>query len=47
MLQDFRHPDIGNLEFDFYFPQYKLAFEYQVQSLNLQENNKNKGNSTL
>ena len=28
-MEDYRHIDIDNLELDFYYPQYKLAFEYQ------------------
>lgn len=29
VMQDYRHSDISGLELDFYYPQYKLAFEYQ------------------
>ena len=30
LLEEYRHPDISNLELDFFLPQYNLAFEYQV-----------------
>lgn len=30
MLQEYKHPEIIQLELDYFFPQYKLAFEYQV-----------------
>ena len=29
MLEEYKHPEM-NLELDYFFPQYKLAFEYQV-----------------
>jgi hypothetical protein len=30
LLEEYKHPDISNLELDYFFPQYNLAFEYQV-----------------
>ena len=30
LLEEYRHPDISNLELDYFLPQYNLAFEYQV-----------------
>lgn len=29
-LEEYKHPEITNLELDYFYPQYKLAFEYQV-----------------
>ena len=31
LLEEYRHPDISNLELDYYLPQQNLAFEYQVR----------------
>lgn len=33
LLQEYKHPDISHLELDFFYPQYKLAFEYQVECI--------------
>ena len=33
LLEEYRHPDIENLELDYFFPQYNLAIEYQVESV--------------
>ena len=30
ILEDYKHPDMNNLELDYYLPDLKLAFEYQV-----------------
>ena len=30
LLEEYRHPDISNLELDYFLPQYNIAFEYQV-----------------
>ena len=31
-LEEYRHPDVSNLELDYFYPLYNLAFEYQVES---------------
>ena len=31
LLEEYRHPDTTNLELDYYYPQFKLALEYQVK----------------
>ena len=33
LLEEYRHPDISNLELDYFLPQYNIAFEYQVNIL--------------
>ena len=30
ILEEYHHPDVAGLELDYFFPQYNLAFEYQV-----------------
>ena len=30
LLEEYKHPDIANLELDLFLPQYNIAFEYQV-----------------
>ena len=30
LLEEYKHPDIANLELDYFLPQYNIAFEYQV-----------------
>ena len=30
LLEEYRHPEINSLQLDYFFPQKKLAFEYQV-----------------
>ena len=30
LLEEYKHPDISNLELDYFLPQYNIAFEYQV-----------------
>ena len=32
LLQEYIHPDFSKLELDYFFPEYKLAFEYQVNT---------------
>ena len=32
LLEEYRHPDISNLELDYFLPQYNIAFEYQVMT---------------
>ena len=31
LLTEYKHPDISNLELDYFLPQYSIAFEYQVK----------------
>ena len=33
LLEEYRHPDISNLELDYFLPQYNIAFEYQVNKI--------------
>ena len=33
LMEEYRHPDVDNLELDYFLPQYNLAFEYQVNKL--------------
>ena len=47
LLEEYRHPDVSNLELDFFFPQYKLAFEYQVKKSKSQSLIKKSGTTTL
>ena len=35
VLEEYKHPNISNLELDFFLPQYKIAFEYQVSIFSL------------
>ena len=30
LLEEYKHPDIANIELDYFLPQYNIAFEYQV-----------------
>ena len=30
IVEEYRHADLDNLEFDYYIPDLKIAFEYQV-----------------
>ena len=30
LLEEYKHPDITNLELDYFYPELKIAFEYQV-----------------
>ena len=32
MVEEYKHPEMSHLELDYFFPQYNLAFEYQVKS---------------
>ena len=31
LLEEYKHPDISNLELDYFLPNFKLGFEYQVK----------------
>ena len=33
LLEEYKHPDFGNLELDYFYPQLNLAIEYQVYIL--------------
>ena len=46
ILEDYIHPDV-DLELDYFLPEYKLAFEYQVKRIDLCEVNINRENNTI